>query len=564
MVFRLEGKVGGRTMEARTKTVEDWFSMIREGQLTLPRFQRFEAWRPVQIEGVLENILRDPSLPIGALLVLEVGDKELFHSRPISGAPAPKGTPQMNLLDGQQRMTALWRALTNDYEEFTLFVSLENEERPEIEIVKRYRSKAGNRMPLWADVPAECVSRNLAPVTILCPGAQGEKAMDEWTEAAATDKLTDRRIMRLRQRLASYPIPFLSLPVTTEQETALDVFIKMNTSASPLKDFDIVVAQLEGAVGNSLHDMIAELKDRVPAAVDYGRVEDTALAIGALLNGKPPLKQTYLDPAFGKELANVWDHVVTGLKRGVTFLRDEAIFNERLLPTEVILYLTSALWAHVPVDGADEEGRARTLIRKAIWRASFTDRYLKTATTRAFADYKAISELIFNPSSTAAPDLLAEGQNPLPAAAELIRGGWPSRKDRLGRAIIAVSLYDGGYDFADGARATAENVGRREYHHLYPRSLVQNDFPDHEVNSALNCALISWKTNRKIAAKNPKQYLEERAADANATAAQVEQRLASHLVPYDKLLAGDFRSFLDARATLTHASLQKLCEGSVP
>lgn len=538
--------------------------MIREGQLTLPRFQRFEAWRPIQIEGVLENILRVPSLPIGALLVLEVGDKELFHSRPISGAPGPKGMPQMNLLDGQQRMTALWRALTDDYDEFTVFVSLENEERPAIEIVKRYISKSGKRMPLWADIPAECFSRSLAPVSILCPGAKGEKAMDAWTEAAATEKATDRQIMRLRQRLASYPIPFLSLPVTTEQETALDVFIKMNTSASPLKDFDIVVAQLEGAVGDSLHDMIAELKEKVPTAADYGRVEDTALAIGALLNGKPPLKRTYLDPAFGNELASVWDQVVLGLKRGVGFLRDEAIFNERLLPSEVIFYLSSALWAHVPIDGADQEGRARNLIRKAIWRASFTDRYLKTATTRAFADFKAISDMISNPSSTAMPDLFDEAQNPLPSVAELIRGGWPSRKERLGRAIIAVSLYSGGYDFADGAKATADNVRHREYHHVYPKSLIQSNFPDHEVNSALNCALISWKTNRKIAAKSPKQYLQERAADANATEEQVRHRLESHLVPYETLLDGDFRSFIDARASVIHASLQMLCEGSIP
>jgi len=551
-------------MEARTKTVEDWFAMIREGLLTLPRFQRFEAWRPNQIEGVLENILRVPSLPIGALLLLEVGDKELFHSRPLSGAPSPRGMPQMNLLDGQQRMTALWRSLIDNYDEFTIFVSLENEERPEIEIVKRYISKSGKRMPLWADNPVECLERRYFPVSILCPGSKGEHAMDEWTEAAETDKATDKAIMRLRQRLASYPIPFLSLPVTTEQETALDVFIKMNTSASPLKDFDIVVAQLEGAVGDSLHDMIAELNEKVPTAADYGKVEDAALAIGALLNGKPPLKRTYLDPAFGSELANVWDQVVVGLKRGVSFLRDEAIFNERLLPTEVIVYLTGALWAHVPVDGADQEGRARTLIRKAIWRASFTDRYLKTATTRAFADYKAIQDMIVNPDSSAAPDLFDEAQNPLPPAAELIRGGWPSRKDRLGRAIVAVSLYGGGYDFADGAKATADNVRFREYHHVYPRSLVQDQFPDHEVNSALNCALISWKTNRKIAAKNPKQYLEERGQDANATEEQVRHRLESHRVPYDDLVNGDFREFIETRANLIHTSMQKLCEGSVP
>lgn len=87
-------------MEARAKTLENWFAIIREGQITLLRFQRFEAWRPHRVEGVLENILRQPSLPIGALLVLEVGDKELFVSRPLSGAPAPLTRPQLHLLDG--------------------------------------------------------------------------------------------------------------------------------------------------------------------------------------------------------------------------------------------------------------------------------------------------------------------------------------------------------------------------------------------------------------------------------------------------------------------------------
>ncbi len=57
--------------------------MIREGQLTLPRFQRFEAWGPSQIEGVPENILRVAIAAHRALLVLEVGDRKPFHARPI-------------------------------------------------------------------------------------------------------------------------------------------------------------------------------------------------------------------------------------------------------------------------------------------------------------------------------------------------------------------------------------------------------------------------------------------------------------------------------------------------
>ena len=111
-------------MEARSKSIEQWFAAIEQGQIKLPRFQRHEAWRPQQIAGLFENILRAPSLPIGVLLILEVGDKELFHSRSIVGAPALSVKPNMQLLDGQQRMTALWRALTDDYQELRAFVRL--------------------------------------------------------------------------------------------------------------------------------------------------------------------------------------------------------------------------------------------------------------------------------------------------------------------------------------------------------------------------------------------------------------------------------------------------------
>ena len=550
-------------MEARTKTVEDWFAMIRDGHLTLPRFQRFEAWHQNQISGVLENVLRKPSLPIGALLTLEVGDRELFHSRPIFGAPEPCGTPKMNLLDGQQRVTALWRSLNDDYDEFTVFVSLKNMDCPEVQIVRRYNSsKTGKRMPLWADEPKECLERKLIPVSILCPGSQGEQKEDNWTEDAQADKDIRRTITAMRYRIANYQIPFLSLPVVTEQETALDVYVKMNTSASQLKDFDIVVAQIESAAGNSLHEMIRQLREEVPVAADYGKLEDMALAVGALLNNEPPLKKTYLNPEFGSKLFDVWGQVKSGLKRGLEFLRDEeSIFNGKLLPTEVIIYLTSALWADMPTDGADKEGRARRLIRQAIWRASFTDRYYGAATQRAYVDYKSIGDLIKNPSAET-PILFDEKQTPLPEeAGHFTRSSWPSRKDKLARAIVAASLLNGGFDFADGARATAQNVGKREYHHIYPRSLIEGTFEDYEVNSALNCALISWKTNRKISAKTPKEYIEERAQDASATESEIRERLESHLIPYDCLIDGDFRDFLKARSKLIHEAMQKLCQG---
>ncbi|QSR23182.1 DUF262 domain-containing protein [Hyphomonas sp. KY3] len=561
-------------MEARNKKIEDWFSMIKQGQIVLPRFQRHEAWRPAQVVGLLENILRDPPLPIGALLTLEVGDKELFHSRPIVGAPAPEGRPSMHLLDGQQRLTALWRSLTGDYPNLDIFVAIaraedpetENADAPAIEAVKRW-DRNGVRQPVWPDSPVEALKRGLVPVTVFRPGSEGETELDAWEEAVEDSKLLTRRITRrieaLRQRVAKYDIPFLSLDVKTGRETALDVFIKMNTSASPLKDFDIVVAQLESATGESLHDMVAELIETVPAAREYGRIEDIILSVAALLMERPPLKKTYLDTAFGEDFSSVWERLKFGFRHGIDFLRSEAILNEKCLPSDVAVYLTCALWADVPEHGVDAGGNARALIRKALWRASYTARYGKTSATRSFADYKVLRRMIAG--EDAGPcELFDEQFYPLPVEEELVLAGWPGRKDRLPRAILATGLRRGGYDFADGAQITATNFSNREYHHLYPVGILGGDRTDERVNRALNCALITWATNRRVGANTPQDYIRARAEAASLGEDVVRQRLESHAVPYDALVAGDYDAFLRRRAELIAIDMHKLCNGEVP
>ena len=50
----------------------------------------------------------------------------------------------------------------------------------------------------------------------------------------------------------------------------------------------------------------------------------------------------------------------------------------------------------------------------------------------------------------------------------MIASGWPVRSDRLARAILAIALRHGGLDLADGGAVTRANLGKREYHHLFP------------------------------------------------------------------------------------------------
>jgi hypothetical protein len=571
-------------MEARSKKIEDWFSMIEQAQVKLPRFQRHEAWRKRQIKGLFENILREPSLPLGVLLVLEVGDKELFLSRPIVGAPASNARPMLHILDGQQRITALWRSLTDDFTDLRVFVRLtkiepddaaesatdddDEDESGHVRVEGRWLNKHGQPQPAWAHDDVACIKRGLAPITILRPGSAGEANLKAWRDVLRkanvyTDEIGDAAV-DMRKRLHSYVLPFLALPVGTSRETALEVFKKMNTSASPLKDFDIVVAQVEEAVGESLHDKVADLLHAVPAASQYGRIEDIMLAVGALLQDRPPLKQTYLDDSFGKGLIGTWGQLATGVSSGLTFLEQEGLLNEDTLPSDVAVYLTCALSAVASGLKLDQAGNARQIIRKALWRACFTHRYGKTSATRSYADFRALRAMIEAAVPAGSCDLFDDAAYPLPSLEELRVAGWPGRKDRLPRAILAATLRRKAHDFADGSPISRSIIGTREMDHLYAFGFLNVPRTDTRVNRALNCALITDYTNRNKSGHAPSKFIEERANAANLGREAVRYRLATHLIPYDALVADDYEAFLDARAELVMGDILALCNGQEP
>ena len=94
---------------------------IENGELKLPRFQRHQAWDRRRIASLLDTVVQN--LPLGVTLLLNV-DKEQFISRYLVTAPQTGARVTEHLLDGQQRLTALWRALHNNYESETFFIYL--------------------------------------------------------------------------------------------------------------------------------------------------------------------------------------------------------------------------------------------------------------------------------------------------------------------------------------------------------------------------------------------------------------------------------------------------------
>jgi hypothetical protein len=572
-------------VEARNRTLPEWFNRIRTGQIRLPRFQRFEAWGHNEISSLIEAVLN--GLPAGSTLVLELGSEEPFKSRPVAGAPTPTERPTEHLLDGQQRLTGLWRAFHDDYDNRSYFVSFEKDDEHDGAIVPRVHSQArwvrkGTRYPVWVDSPRQVHGRGLIPLRLLRPGdIHGE--VGGWCDAATVDDVgasrdLERQINALREKIAAYNIPFLALPSETPRDVALHVFVKLNTTSVKLTPYDIIVAQLEAATGQSLHDLIGEIHTAVPAVEDYGAAEDLVLDVAALRDDRAPTQASYFKLSLDR-VVEEWAAIADGIKWAIDLLEEEQVYDGKRLPTTTVMPVLAAIHPHVPID-SDAHGNARTLLRKYLWRSFLTSRYENQAATRQLQDFRGLRAAITGTGGAEAP-IFNEDLFPLPTVEVIKRAGWPSTKEILARGVLAVSLRAGGRDIADDSPVSRAHLRKREYHHLFPNALLVKEagIPEEESFRAVNCALITWRTNRTISSKEPVRYLRDRIDRSELGESEIRARLSSHLVPFDainvggyaefddgderaKRIAEDYDAFVDARAAMIREAAVGLCSGN--
>jgi hypothetical protein len=284
------------------------------------------------------------------------------------------------------------------------------------------------------------------------------------------------------------------------------------------------------------------------------------LSVSALIQDKAPVKSSFLSDTFSDKLINNWEITKNGIKKAISFLEQEYIFDGKRLPTDVVVAPLAALWGVSP-KGLDAEGEARIVIRQYLWRAFFTDRYERTSATRALTDFRELKAKLVGGSATT-PAILNEDEFPLPSIEQFLSAGWPVRAERLPRALLALSLRAGGNDLADGSPISRESLAEREYHHLFPVArLHEQGLQDRDIFKALNCALVTWRTNRNISAKTPEKYLAERREGSSLGEDEVRRRLETHLVPYDELSSSSYDEFLLARATKMHSVMLSLCSG---
>jgi hypothetical protein len=266
---------------------------------------------------------------------------------------------------------------------------------------------------------------------------------------------------------------------------------------------------------------------------------------------------------YSKVIAN-WEALTKGAKETVNFLKHEHILDGERLPTISVLAPLVALFALIP-DDPHRRGNIYTLLRRYIWRSFFTSRYEKAAASAALQDYRALKKVIEGSGRVEDVPVFNDALK-LPEIDELIQVGWPKKRDRLARAILCISLCGGARDIYEGTDTTDLSDTAYEYHHLFPVDfLTDQGYREDHINRALNCALIKWRTNRKIGGHQPIEYLlkASEASTLNLGETEIRARLKSHNISYDDLANGDYEAFLQRRAESVKEAARQLCEGSV-
>lgn len=574
-------------MQAENKPIRDWLEDVRRGVVRLPRFQRKESWTHKNVESFLDTVIRH-NRPIGVLLVLNVNpDEQPFETRALEGTENNGEICRQHLLDGQQRLTALWKAMNDSYPDRAYFVPFREKDSSydlNGEIVGKSRKSNA-----WIGNPVEEQSRGYIPVSLLYPGDTGIKKALNWLNRVAGAKKVSKDalealIMKLREEVGGRMFPYLALPIETDPDDAIDVFINTNTSFVRLMPYDIAVAQFEADTHESLQKLVDSLAEIIPGIVDLegeAGIGDLALKIACLQQDFTPTFGNYRELKMAR-LQDQWEELYKGIKWVVEVLNKEKLWFERHLPSSVPLRVLPALFPYMPRHG-DDRAKADRLVRQYLWRAFVTEWYERQANDRLKKDYDALKEALDKKTFKCSPDGENVFSSPLPDEDRLRGEGWPTGRGILKRAILAVCLREGARDVASDREISREEIRKserryeRQYHHVFPKALLKKKAKKCDPDLALNCMLLEEPTNNAWKDQWPGNYILERIRKSGLEGERANEalrsRLKSHLVPPDLIidavegtgisLAMTYEQFLEQRAKMIAEKIKELCEGNL-
>lgn len=550
---------------------------VSTGKEQLPEFQRGWTWDNDRIRGIIASLSQ--GYPMGAIMRLEYGNENVrFKYRTIEGVTVTGVTPEFLILDGQQRLTSMYRATcckesvettTEKGKEIKRFYYLdikkcldESEDRVDAVIaVPSYRKIKTN---FDRDVVLDLSTRELEfehemfPINIIFDSNAREDWADGYKEYHEYDKAFMEKYKQFRTQvidtIVGYKLPVITLGKETPREAVCKVFENVNTGGVPLTVFELVTATFATYDFDLRKDWI-ECRDKIRGKgetlnTDVMEGVDETSFLTAIT-----LYTTYLSDKMTtckkKDVLalNFEDYkknrgiLLEGYKMARKFLFQQYVFRKRDLPYTTQLIPLSAICAVIGTATFNLPSTQK-ILAKWFWCGIMGEMYGGANETRYATDIEDVVAEIQGKDS----------QNRTINAAYFSATRLLSLQTRNSAAykgIMALVYREQCRDFMQGI--TMDIVKSMDespdIHHIFPEAYCKKMGLDKtKWNSIVNKTPLLPASNRQIGGDAPSVYSGNIMKKAGIDEVELRFRIESHLVNYDYLIADDFDHYFIARA----------------
>lgn len=555
---------------------------IHNGELAIPDFQRDFTWEARRTAALLRSMMA--RFPAGTFLFWSMGeDNTDFGWRQVAGAPQRTTQPREMILDGQQRLTSLYRALNGVGDErFFLdvrqFVTLPATQSPEGRLLETQEVDFESAV-FWhpsdskeAKALGEQSARVAQHVVAIAEHRQFDDWLDDYSslhsdvmDAKATKSLLRKFRDTYLTPLKSYGFPVVTLPSNTRIEAVATVFETLNSTGKPLGPFELLTARF---YPKAVH--LRDLWDQ--ALVDHEILSDFSVDEYSILQAitlrahNSAQRSDVLRKLTAEDVSANWEAVVRGFARSLELLQAECgVVTAKLLPYSMLLVPMAAVWDEVAKVKGPDKANVVSRLKQFFWCTVFSSNYDQGANSQAGADYGKLRYWLFDETKEA-----PEAVGGFSLSASSLRGATTRRK-ALYAGVLALTVTIGARDFHSGLRLTAATVraDKIDSHHVFPRAFIlSKKGADGDARSAellLNRALIDPLTNKMIGAKAPSLYfpvLRERIEESTLV-----EIMESHFIDADDqndpFREDDYGGFIDRRLAAVVGAIERVTGGSV-
>lgn len=572
--------------------LSDILTKIGTGRIQLPDFQRDWRWDDYRIRSLLASVSQ--AFPIGAVLTLAVDGKNSLKPRPIEGVEDAE-TPNTLILDGQQRLTALFQSLKSEQGAYTLntkgkpitryyYLDMEKCLNDEIDRESAVLSCRENRRVqrehgqiIDIASPKMEYKNSMFPVNkIFDSDDWGDEYKDYWQQDPSKRELFNTFNREVIGCFKQYNLPIIHLLENTPREAVCLIFEKVNTRGVTLTIFELLTASFAIDNFQLREDWDKRFKSMSKHPV-LGNLDSTDFLRALTLlftNANPKISTAnctrrsilQLKAADYEKWADITEE---GFIQAAKFLNGLKIFTAKDVPYQTQLIALAAILARV--DSAYRSAKEALMsekpsqseeaivkeIKKAYkaqqdkepkisrwyWCGVFGEMYTDAVNAQIAKDFSEVTSWLREEIDL--PSTVREASFQSNKLLEV-----QTRRSAVYKGVYALLIPNGCRDFLTGSSVDEQisSGSSIDIHHIFPRDWCRNQGIEPNVcNSIINKTALSASTNRKIGGRAPSEYLQEIQEETGIDSNQMDEILDSHLIFGEALREDYFDKFFDIR-----------------